>query len=77
MTLVGPNFDKHDGYYTGRRCAMEERMVRVRVLEGLMRELDLYLKKDERDVPKYLLHHCSMGSQVYSPYGWIQINPGR
>ena len=42
-----------------------------------MRELDLYLMKDERDVPKYLLHHCSMTSHVYSPYGWIQINPVR
>ena len=51
--------------------------VRVRVLEGLMRELDFHLMKDERDVPRYLLHHCSMASHVYSPYGWIQINPGR
>ena len=51
--------------------------VRVRVLEGLMRELDIHLMKDERDVPKYLLHHCSMASHGYSPYGWIQINPGR
>ena len=51
--------------------------VRVRVLEGLMRELDLYLMKDERDVPKYLRHHCSMASQVYSPYGWVQMNPLR
>jgi hypothetical protein len=51
--------------------------VRVRVLEGLMRELDLYLMKDERDVPKYLLHHCSRTSHVYSPYGWIPIDPVR
>jgi hypothetical protein len=50
--------------------------VRVRVLEGLMRELDFYLMK-ERDVPKDLLQHCSMASHDYSPYGWIQINPGR
>jgi hypothetical protein len=51
--------------------------VRVRVLEGLMRELDLYLKKGERDVSNYLLRHSSMASHVYSPYGWIQINPVR
>jgi hypothetical protein len=51
--------------------------VRVRVLEGLMRELDFYLMQDKRDVPRYLQHHCSMASHVYSPYGWIQINPGR
>jgi hypothetical protein len=50
--------------------------VRVRVLEGLIRELDLYLMKDERDVPRYLLHHSS-ASQGYSPYGWIQVNPDR
>jgi len=49
--------------------------VRVRVLEGLMRELDFYLMKDERDISKYLQHHSSMSSHVYSPYGWIQINP--
>ena len=51
--------------------------VRVRVLEGLMHELDSYLMKAERDVPKYLRLHCSMASQVYSPYGWVQINPLR
>ena len=51
--------------------------VRVRVLEGLMRELDLYLMKAERDVSKYLLHHSSMASNAYSSYGWVQVNPVR
>ncbi|HEX6948180.1 MAG TPA: hypothetical protein VF127_01160 [Nitrospira sp.] len=51
--------------------------VRVRVLEGLMDELDLYLMKAERDVSKYILLNSSTASHVYSPYGWVQINPVR
>jgi hypothetical protein len=51
--------------------------VRVRVLEGLMRELDLYLMKAERDVSKYLLHHSSMASNADSSYGWVQVSPVR
>ena len=49
--------------------------VRVRVLEGLMHELDLYLMKAERDVSKYILVNSSTASHVYSPYGWVHINP--
>ena len=49
--------------------------VRVRVLEGLMQELDLYLMKAERDVSKYILVNSSTASHVYSPYGWVHINP--
>jgi len=48
---------------------------RVRVLEGLMRELDFHLMKDERDISKYLQRCSSMSSRAYSPFGWIHINP--
>ncbi|HKU53304.1 MAG TPA: hypothetical protein VJQ25_12590 [Nitrospira sp.] len=51
--------------------------VRVRVLEGLMHELDLSLMKAERDVSKYILANSSTASHVYSPYGWVHINPVR
>ncbi|SLM47409.1 protein of unknown function [Nitrospira japonica] len=50
-----------------------EGFVRDLTLQSLKGELDLYLKKDERNICQYLKHHCTTASNVYSYFHWAFI----